>query len=54
VKPPGESDGVSDANAPRYDKRCQSVDSLRGAPQAGLWFHEHFIGLVQNAQTAMP
>ncbi|HYX34916.1 MAG TPA: glycoside hydrolase family 6 protein [Oligoflexus sp.] len=54
IKPPGESDGVSDANAERYDARCQSMDSLRGAPQAGQWFHEHFLGLVQNAQTTLP
>jgi cellulose 1,4-beta-cellobiosidase len=49
VKPPGESDGVSDPSAPRFDSNCQSSDSAQGAPQAGQWFQSFFVGLVQNA-----
>jgi cellulose 1,4-beta-cellobiosidase len=49
IKPPGESDGVSDPKAPRYDSSCSSVDSASGAPQAGEWFEAYFLDLVRNA-----
>jgi cellulose 1,4-beta-cellobiosidase len=49
VKPPGESDGVSDPSAPRYDAMCSSPDSTTGAPQAGEWFQSFFVTLVKNA-----
>ncbi len=50
VKPPGESDGVSDPTQPRFDANCQSGDSAKGAPQAGEWFNAYFLDLVKNAQ----
>lgn len=50
VKPPGESDGISDPTQPRFDPNCQSADSAKGAPQAGDWFESYFIDLVRNAQ----
>ncbi|KAF3940865.1 Exoglucanase-6A [Dactylella cylindrospora] len=37
VKPPGESDGTSDPNAPRYDATCGNQDAFQPAPQAGEW-----------------
>ena len=49
VKPPGESDGVSDPQAPRFDKMCGGPDAATGAPQAGQWFESYFIDLVRNA-----
>jgi len=49
VKPPGESDGVSDPNAPRYDESCRSPDSAPDAPQAGEWFEPYFRDLVTKA-----
>ena len=49
VKPPGESDGVSDPKAPRFDPECTSDDSAPGAPQAGQWFQSYFLDLVRNA-----
>lgn len=49
VKPPGESDGVSDPKAPRFDAYCSSQDSAEGAPQAGEWFASYFLELVDNA-----
>jgi cellulose 1,4-beta-cellobiosidase len=49
IKPPGESDGVSDPAAPRYDAMCSSSDSVAGAPQAGQWFSSYFADLVKNA-----
>lgn len=49
VKPPGESDGVSDPSAPRFDAMCQSPESAKGAPQAGQWFGDYFVELVKNA-----
>jgi cellulose 1,4-beta-cellobiosidase len=49
IKPPGESDGVSDPKAPRYDSSCSSGDSASGAPQAGEWFESYFLDLVRNA-----
>ena len=50
IKPPGESDGVADPKAPRYDANCSSGDSAPGAPQAGEWFDSYFVELVRNAQ----
>lgn len=50
VKPPGESDGVSDSSQPRFDANCESGDSAKGAPQAGEWFGAYFFDLVKNAQ----
>jgi cellulose 1,4-beta-cellobiosidase len=50
VKPPGESDGVSDPKQPRFDSNCVSPDSVTGAPQAGEWFDAYFKELVRNAQ----
>ncbi len=49
VKPPGESDGVSDPTQPRFDANCRSVDSAPDAPQAGTWFPAYFADLVKNA-----
>jgi cellulose 1,4-beta-cellobiosidase len=50
VKPPGESDGVSDPNAPRFDPSCRSEDSALDAPQAGAWYQNYFLDLVKNAE----
>ncbi len=49
VKPPGESDGVADEGAPRFDPNCQSPDAAPGAPQAGEWFESYLLELVDNA-----
>jgi len=49
VKPPGESDGVADPKAPRYDEMCGGPDAAKGAPQAGQWFESYFLDLVRNA-----
>lgn len=49
VKPPGESDGVSDPSQPRYDSMCGNPDARKGAPQAGEWFEDYFLDLVRNA-----
>jgi cellulose 1,4-beta-cellobiosidase len=53
VKPPGESDGTSDASAPRFDPSCANPDATPGAPQAGTWFNPSFINLVKNASPAL-
>lgn len=53
IKPPGESDGISDPSQPRFDKACQSSDSSSGAPQAGKWFESYFLALVENASPAL-
>ena len=45
----GESDGVSDPTAPRYDPACGSSQSWSDAPQAGEWFHAQFIYLTEHA-----
>jgi len=50
IKPPGESDGVSDPKQPRYDVSCVSGDSAKDAPQAGEWFGSYFLELVRNAE----
>ncbi len=49
VKPPGDSDGVADASAERFDAACASVDSAADAPEAGHWFSSYFLDLVANA-----
>jgi cellulose 1,4-beta-cellobiosidase len=49
VKPPGESDGVSDPAQPRFDEMCAGIDAAPGAPQAGKWFEPYFLDLVRNA-----
>jgi cellulose 1,4-beta-cellobiosidase len=49
IKPPGESDGISDSTQPRFDAECASDDSAQGAPQAGVWFQSYFVDLVRNA-----
>jgi cellulose 1,4-beta-cellobiosidase len=53
IKPPGESDGISDPTAPRYDAMCSSSDSVTGAPQAGQWFSAYFADLVKNANPGL-
>ena len=53
VKPPGESDGVSDATQPRYDEMCGGPDATKNAPQAGEWFESYFLDLVRNARPAL-
>jgi cellulose 1,4-beta-cellobiosidase len=49
VKPPGESDGTSDATAPDYDPDCGAEDAATPAPGAGEWFHSYVLDLVRNA-----
>jgi cellulose 1,4-beta-cellobiosidase len=49
VKPPGDSDGVADPSAARYDENCSSPDAAPGAPQAGQWFQPYFLELAKNA-----
>jgi cellulose 1,4-beta-cellobiosidase len=49
VKPPGESDGSSDRNGPRFDEMCGGSSAAQNAPQAGKWFESYFIDLVRNA-----
>jgi len=49
LKTPGEADGTSNSSAPRYDYHCGSSDSFVPAPEAGAWFPQYFIMLVNNA-----
>jgi cellulose 1,4-beta-cellobiosidase len=61
VKPPGESDGVSDPTLPEYrlmDYWCepghlgpsgQPSGALPGAPPRGAWFPAAFTQLVERA-----
>jgi len=49
VKPPGESDGISDTSAARFDAVCASPDAAPSAPEAGKWFSSYFVELVKNA-----
>ena len=53
IKPPGESDGVSNPLAPRFDPKCAEGASWTGAPQAGEWFGEGFVDLVQRASPSL-
>ncbi|KAG9229458.1 putative Exoglucanase 3 [Amylocarpus encephaloides] len=48
-KPGGESDGVSDPDAPRYDSFCGNADAFKPSPQAGQWNQEYFLALLANA-----
>lgn len=50
IKPPGESDGTSDPQAPRFDAACASADSTPGAPQAGALFPSYLAELVARAR----
>ena len=50
VKTPGESDGSSDPNGPRFDPMCGGSDAVKGAPQAGQWFESYFMDLIHNAK----
>ena len=49
VKPPGDSDGVSDPSAERFDENCASADAIQNAPEAGYWFPEHFLMMIEAA-----
>jgi len=49
VKPPGDSDGTSDASAARFDANCRSADARADAPEAGQWFPAHFIEMLRAA-----
>lgn len=49
IKTPGESDGTSNTSG-RFDPRCVSSDSYKPAPEAGQWFEDFFVMLVNNAQ----
>jgi cellulose 1,4-beta-cellobiosidase len=49
VKVPGESDGIADPKAPRFDPNCASDDATPGAPQAGKMFDSYLIDLLKNA-----
>jgi cellulose 1,4-beta-cellobiosidase len=50
IKVPGESDGVADPQAPRFDPTCASEDAVPGAPQAGQLFPAYLVELIKNAQ----
>jgi len=47
LKTPGEADGSSVGD--RADPVCAREDSLPGAPDAGSWFHDYFVQLLENA-----
>jgi len=49
VKPPGDSDGISDPSAARFDQNCASEDAIQNAPEAGQWFPEHFLKMIELA-----
>jgi len=49
VKPPGDSDGISDPSAARFDENCKSVDAAPNAPEAGQWFPEQFLKMLERA-----
>ena len=49
IKTPGESDGTSDPNEPRFDETCGGDDATPGAPQAGKMFDSYLIDLLRNA-----
>jgi cellulose 1,4-beta-cellobiosidase len=53
VKPPGDSDGIADPGAERFDQNCASEDAARGAPEAGHWFQPYFLELVKNASPSL-
>ncbi|OUM60879.1 glycoside hydrolase family 6 protein, partial [Piromyces sp. E2] len=47
LKTPGEADGS--AVGDRADPVCAREDSLQLAPDAGSWFHDYFVQLLENA-----
>ncbi|CAI4212844.1 unnamed protein product [Parascedosporium putredinis] len=49
VKPGGESDGTSNTSAVRYDYHCGLDSAHKPAPEAGNWFQEYFVALIENA-----
>lgn len=49
IKVPGESDGIADPKAARFDPNCASDDATPGAPQAGKLFESYMLDLVKNA-----
>jgi cellulose 1,4-beta-cellobiosidase len=49
IKTPGQSDGVADPRAPRFDSNCASAEALPGAPEAGELFAPYLLELVKNA-----
>ncbi|CAG8972990.1 hypothetical protein HYALB_00007836 [Hymenoscyphus albidus] len=49
-KPGGESDGVSDPSADRYDSFCGHDDAFKPSPQAGQWNEAYFEMLLKNAK----
>jgi len=51
IKTPGEADGSS--QGPRADPVCSRPESLQGAPEAGSWFHDYFVMLLQNADPSI-
>ncbi|KAF5357750.1 hypothetical protein D9756_001447 [Leucocoprinus leucothites] len=53
VKPGGECDGTSDSSSPRFDSHCSLSDAAQPAPEAGTWFQNYFVSLVQNANPAL-
>ncbi len=53
VKPPGESDGITDRSAARSDPNCRSVDSWAEAPEAGEWLPDHFRSMVLRASPSL-
>jgi len=53
IKPGGESDGVSDPSADRYDSFCGHADAFDPSPQAGQWHQAYFEMLIQNAVPAI-
>jgi len=48
LKTPGEADGS--AVGDRADPVCAREDSLQLSPDAGSWFHDYFVQLLENAQ----
>jgi len=51
IKTPGEADGSSQGS--RADPVCARQDSLQTAPDAGSWFHDYFVMLLQNADPSV-
>jgi cellulose 1,4-beta-cellobiosidase len=49
IKTPGQSDGVADPRARRFDSNCASTEALPGAPEAGELFPAYLLELVKNA-----
>ncbi|KAJ7256468.1 cellobiohydrolaseII [Mycena haematopus] len=49
AKPGGECDGTSNTSAARYDYHCGLADADQPSPEAGSWFQEFFVTLVNNA-----